>query len=876
MEIDEYLKYRADLLNESKDEDGFITESSFLNSVMPSMLEAKRVDSEDYNESYYIYIPEKIKINGYSVNESGERLQLFIVNEESINLGGDESNLLVSLKTYYENQFMRAVRFIQIAHKGQITEGIQDSDGIKALLSQITSQEGLDQYDVIEIFLISATATIETRGASPQPKTMEFENEKLKVQYKKNREHTSKELVIIKKLIDLNFLYNVLISQGNREPLKVDFEKLFNFKIEAIKAADEKYFESYLCVLPGNIISDMYKEYSSRMLEKNVRSFLQFPRKGVNSGMKDTIHDSPEKFIAYNNGLTITATGKEIEEHDGRFFIKSLTDFQIVNGGQTTATIYFSQKEGIPVSNVKVMAKINVAKNASEEELDELITKISTYSNAQSRVSKVDLNSRNSQLIKLKALSDSVVTPKGLKWFFERAKGELSTLIRKSGSGKKESVNKKFPKERRFTKEELAKYYTSWGDQPFLVKKGGEKVFRSFIEEISGEGTRKKTPEINRDFYENVIARIILFRSLEKIYGEGKKSIGQLRAAVIPYSLSVLFKCTDGEKDGNIFDLTKIWLNERLEQDLSDYFYELMKLMNNLIKKYATSDDPSENSKTKELWDSISESREVISFMKSQDTSHILKKYTITREELKKRVLKNSKISEVNFKIIQDNVSIHSNGLPFYQKIISLFHRLSIVDKEKLETITTAIFKRKDIDQPHIDYERAFINRVIAESPEIFDQIEFKADTSLSDTLDYIITIYNSAISQQDDVASRFNKIMELGKSKNIKDYPVWGEIGKLLVNGDAPKMKDIIAASSLITETKFDPDSKKQEIQKIDTSLLTKMVEWDSRKKVLSNNERQYLAGFAYGLNKLNDFHESNARRHLQTLLQAGFKVKK
>ena len=165
-----------------------------------------------------------------------------------------------------------------------------------------------------------------------------------------------KEILLIKRLIDLNFLYSVLISQGNREALTINFEEQFDFKIEAIKAADETNFESYLCVLPATILAELYKRFSSRLLEKNVRSFLQF--RGVNLGMRKTLTKDPEKFIAFNNGLTITASNKEEETINGKFYIKSLSDFQIVNGGQTTASIYFSQKDGIDVSKVKVMAKI--------------------------------------------------------------------------------------------------------------------------------------------------------------------------------------------------------------------------------------------------------------------------------------------------------------------------------------------------------------------------------------------------------------------------------------------------------------------------------------------------------------------------------------
>ena len=137
------------------------------------------------------------------------------------------------------------------------------------------------------------------------------------------------------------------------------------------------------------ILADLYKRYSTQLLEKNVRSFLQF--KGVNRGIKQTIKDEPEKFIAFNNGLTITATEAKTSFYRKSLYLESLEDFQIVNGGQTTASIYFSNKEGLDISNVKVMAKINIAKTSKSKDLDDLISKISEYSNSQSRVSKVDL-----------------------------------------------------------------------------------------------------------------------------------------------------------------------------------------------------------------------------------------------------------------------------------------------------------------------------------------------------------------------------------------------------------------------------------------------------------------------------------------------------
>ena len=458
MEIQEYLKYRVDLLNESKDEDGFINESNFINSIIPSMLDAKLIDTEDFTETYYSTEIDgsPIKINGYIINDTKERLQLFILNDESISL--DVKNLEISLKEYYDSIFKKATNFANKAIKGHLNE-IQDIGAINALINQMSSSLGADQFDVVEIFLVTATATVSGSGLTAQPKRMDFRDERIKIKYTKNRESIEKEILILTRLVDLNFLYSVLISQGNREALTINFEEQFNFKIEAIKAADETNFESYLCVLPANILAELYKRFSSRLLEKNVRSFLQF--RGVNLGMRKTLTKDPEKFIAFNNGLTITASNKEIEIIKDKVYIKSLSDFQIVNGGQTTASIYFSQKDGIDVSKVKVMAKINVAKNVSEEDLNELISSISEFSNSQSKVTTVDLRSRNPQLNKIKALSESIITPSGRKWFFEKSKGEFNTKLRIAGQSGKNRIEKEYPKEYRFTKEQLGKYYST-------------------------------------------------------------------------------------------------------------------------------------------------------------------------------------------------------------------------------------------------------------------------------------------------------------------------------------------------------------------------------------------------------------------------------
>ncbi|MFT6002417.1 MAG: hypothetical protein ACI95T_001178 [Flavobacteriales bacterium] len=866
MILEEYFTYRKELINQSQDDEGMVSESLFLSQVLPSMLDAKLIDSEDFNSAYFLSKADKMKMNAYCVNHSGERLQLFLIDESSIDLTMKDKNLQVSTKSKYESQFKRGINFLKKAVKGHLNDEIQDSDSSRPLISKVSSSQGVQQFDVFEVFLISATCTVSKMGKTVQPKRIDFEDEEINTSYTFGGERKTKSIVLKKRLIDLNFLYTVLISKGYRDPLEVDFVQLFGNGINAIKAANEKYFESYLCVLPASLLSRLYKEHSTRLLEKNVRSFLQF--RGVNQGIRDTIRKEPEKFIAYNNGLTITATKGEVENVNGQSIINSLFDFQIVNGGQTTASIYFTSKDGFDVSKVKVVAKISITKEANEEELEELISKISTYSNAQSRVSKVDLNSRNPQLLKLKSLSDSVLAPSGNKWFFERVKGEFNTAARIAGSNKSR-IEKEYPRERRFSKELLAKYYCAWGVEPYLVKKGGEKIFRIFIEELCGEGRFKHSKIIDRPFYEELISKVILFRSLEKIYGQGKNSMGQLRSAVVPYSISILNIHSDGKK--RPFDLLKIWLTEKIEDDLREFFRVLLRLTDTLIKQYSASDDYGEYSKKKELWEAIKKSKEIKEFINSDIAQQILEKYTISKEELEERRNKNRKVKSVDFGNLVKMVDIQVRGFNFYETV-----RLE-EESVKINQILASFNSKEDLSESVLDFEVNLIERLRAQNPSLFDKSS--SEFLLKDTLNLVLEYYNKALKGETSVLSDFEKLEAIAKHKGKKNYSVFKEIGKMLEEGLPPSLSQIYRASNF-----FSKDVNQKSVELISESrvdsieitpeLIRKMVEWDLRIKVLSRKENAYLSEFAYGLKWLNDFHRRNTRKYLETLIDKGFTV--
>jgi hypothetical protein len=656
MSIEELLKFRVEVLENSVDDSKFISPNSFFEFSLPSLVETKLIESSEINS-----VPQnsKYSILGYSENESGERLQIFLVDSDSVSLSSSYDSVIHSKKDHHSSLFRSGLDFVKKSIKRHLDNELQDSDPLGVLYQKLGSSAYIDQIDVIELILISATVSVESRGKEQSPKRFLFDDENSSVSFVRNRENISKNILIQYKLVDIAYLYQVSISQGNSDPLKISFQETFGTDVEVLKAADEVNFESYLCVLPANGLANLYRKESSRLLEKNVRSFLNF-KVEANKEMRNTIRNTPEKFIAYNNGLTITGSSGEIIKKGDRYYMRSITDFQIVNGGQTTAGIYFSHKDGLDISKINLMAKINIAKDVTTEELNELISKISLYSNTQSKVSKVDLNTSNTELKTIKVLSRSVVAPNQNKWFFDLSKGEYTTLVKLSGNVNK--MEKEYPKERRFNKEELGKFYTSWGLTPYLVKLGGDKVFRYFIEDISGDREKKKAKVIDRDFYEQLVARIILFRELEKLHGFGKNAIGQLRSAVIPYSISALYLHMNADKKCKDFNLGLIWKNQELDEMMRSFFTDLMKLINQLIKDYSQSDDFGSYSKKEQLWKDISTCKELSAFFLMVNAKKFIEKYGISNN----KVAKTKGKENLDFTEIEKTVNFASHGVVFF------------------------------------------------------------------------------------------------------------------------------------------------------------------------------------------------------------------
>lgn len=793
METKEYFAYRKELLSNSVYPDGGgYADSLLLDNVLSDLLETKLIDSEDINNCFYNSSLDgvSLKVDAYCINETGERLQLFLINENATSQATKEEDLVISTKAEYDDIFNKTNNFLKKSIKRHLE--LQDSDPAYFILEQLKSSDFIDQIDVVEIFLISPTLTVTKKNDQiTGSKKIDFRDKELKTSFKKGNKRCEKSILLTYTLIDLNFLYNVSLSKGNEYALEINIEEVFGSKIEVLKAAETEDFESYLCVLPADGIASLYRRYSTRLLEKNVRSFLQF--RGVNGGMRKTIRETPEKFIAYNNGLTITATDSALVENNGKLYLKSLTDFQIVNGGQTTASIFFSKKDNLDISEINLMAKINIAKNLNEDDLNILISNISLYSNSQSKVSRVDLRSRDPKMDRIKQLSDTVLTPSGEKWFFEKSKGEFATRKRLT-SGK---IEKDYPRKVRLSKTDIGKYHTAWGDQPWLVKKGGEKVFRTFMENLNGEGIRSNELEIDRSFYEDLIAKTILFKGMEDIHGTRGNAIGQLRAAVVPYSISVLFNMFGGsEKRDAKFDLVKLWKSQEIDESLKVFLKILMKEMYVLIEKYKSSTDISENTKKKELWDSIKNSKELKEFIKLPNSLFIIENYKLI-------TTRNKKNKEVDFGHLNDVVDLFSKTKPYYFKLETnlIKYNANIEDpisySQKLFSLyVDELFSSKKLSERGVKFFYNLFNTISKKVSSIFDEIKIDPDLSVTLALNKIMTIYGNILSDNKDVETIFKGHEQLAINKGLKYTSSITQIGKSLAKGESPDFKHVSLAS--------------------------------------------------------------------------------
>jgi hypothetical protein len=352
---------------------------------------------------------------------------------------------------------------------------------------------------------------------------------------------------------------------GERGVIELDLAADYGGGIPCLETAEATgEYRTYLAFFPAPFLARIYGEYGQRLLERNVRAFLQSKGK-INKGLHTTLRDSPHRFLAYNNGLCCTAADVRLSEvRKGTCRLEWIRDFQIVNGGQTTASIFNAiKKERLDLSGVSVQVKLTVLNDP--DKVAEIVPMISRFANSQNKINGADFSANGKFHRDLESLSRTVWAPatsgleRGSRWYYERARGSyLDDKSREGTPARQKEWARQNPPQQKFTKTDLAKYEHAWLGLPHLVCRGAEKNFAMFAERLEDDGE----PAVDRAFFEQVVARAILWRSAERLFD----SLGGsgYRANSVAYAVAWI-----AEASGRRIDLEQVWRDQRLQEKLS-------------------------------------------------------------------------------------------------------------------------------------------------------------------------------------------------------------------------------------------------------------------------------------------------------------------
>ena len=508
-----------------------------------------------------------VKINGYSFSEEDLRLDLFISHH-------DPSEKIQEIK------YNKVLELIESAKNFYL-------QSTKKLYEKINKKE--DAYDISKIIFkhykdittvrIVVLTNCECEKTPPMQRDgkIEFQNF----------------------LFDNKRIFSSSLGGANSTTIRVDFTK-FREKVRCMlahKSSDK--ISSYMAFIPGDVLFNIYRIFGQRLLSLNVRSFLQLGTK-INKGIRQTLIDEPDRFFSYNNGIVVVVDDIELGKDKDGSFIKSATGFQIVNGGQTTATLYRTKKQdNTNFSKVVVPAKITLVK---KEYLNEVVPKISEYANTQNVVKKADFSSNHQFHIDIKKLSQKIRTSEGQQWFYERMRGEYQVQKMKQkdlGKDKKSKFLEISPSNMKFTKEDLAKFINCWHYlDPHIACTGAQKSFVTFMNLLNDKKFHEK---IDDEFFEKYCAISILFNKTSKIIKDNQ-SIGGYRSQVLNYTVSLISYHTSRKIN---FDL--IWADQNISRQFEDIINKWSTKIYEIIQKTAEGRNVSEWCKKEECWEELTD-----------------------------------------------------------------------------------------------------------------------------------------------------------------------------------------------------------------------------------------------------------------------------
>lgn len=417
---------------------------------------------------------------------------------------------------------------------------------------------------------------------------------------------------------DISRLHQIYESKQGREELDIDLTEWLIDGLPALEISHGEEFGTYLAAVPGGLIADLYERYGSRLLESNVRSYLS-ARGKVNKGIRVTVQSKPAMFLAYNNGITATATGvKASGKSGGQCQLRMIRDLQIVNGGQTTASLFFVRREdkAVDLSQVYVQMKLVVV----DPDLAALmVPDISRYANSQNRVSEVDFFSNSAFHVRLEELSRRILAPAKpgvnfqTKWFYERTRGQYANEKAKLPTSAQKKFDATYPRKQVITKTDLAKYVVSFEEKPYTVSAGAQKNFVAFAESVGAKWERSDA-DFNELYFKETVAKAIVYNDFRALISRAAWYDKGYLANIVTYTIAKLVQETKRQGNGRQIDLMSIWSAQAVSDSMAEMALKIGKIVLDLLTdRNRKVQNVTEWAKKKECWESIEQTKITLS-----------------------------------------------------------------------------------------------------------------------------------------------------------------------------------------------------------------------------------------------------------------------
>lgn len=373
---------------------------------------------------------------------------------------------------------------------------------------------------------------------------------------------------------DIERFMRVEESALGREEIDIDVQDWAPEGIPFLRAGDTAAgVETYLAILPGDVLAGIYSKYGARVLESNVRSFLS-TRGKVNKAIRGTILQTPEFFLTFNNGITATASEISVGNIAGESRIVGIRDLQIVNGGQTTASIFYVKKDDKTADLRKVFVQMKLVVVSGDIEAD-LVPTISRSANTQNTVSEADFFSNHPFHQRMEEKSRRILAPAvaGIryqqKWFYERTRGQYQSERSKLGIAASRKFEAEYPRDQVVTKTDAAKYLMTWLQKPNVVSAGAQKNFLAFANYVDPKWT-SNPDQFGDGFFKSLVAKGILFNAIRKQVMKSEWYTSGYLANIVTYTMAKLATLARTSTGGGDLDFEAIWTKQSVDDGLLD------------------------------------------------------------------------------------------------------------------------------------------------------------------------------------------------------------------------------------------------------------------------------------------------------------------